>query len=173
MSDPYVGEIRMFGASFAPAGWAMCQGQLMPISQNETLFNLIGTTYGGDGQETFALPDLQGRAPVHAGQGPGLSQNYQLGETGGVESVTISTQQLPIHNHAMLASTNPANQITGSDGIVATPPSLSMYFGAAPDSALNASSVLPVGGSQPHENMQPFLVVSFIISLFGIFPTQN
>src|SRR6187200_2226276 len=106
MSSPYVGEIRMFGGSFAPAGWAFCSGQLMPISENDALFNLIGTTYGGDGQETFGIPNLQSRAPVHAGQGPGISQTYQLGETGGVESVTLTVQQIPVHNHPMLASAN-------------------------------------------------------------------
>ena len=104
MSQPYVGEIRMFGGSFAPAGWAFCNGQLMPISENDTLFNLIGTTYGGDGQETFGLPDLQGRIPIHAGQGPGISQNYQIGENAGTESVTLTTQQIPNHSHSWLAT---------------------------------------------------------------------
>lgn len=173
MSSPYVGEIRMFGSTFAPAGWALCQGQLMPISQNDTLFNLIGTTYGGDGQNTFGLPDLQGRAPVHQGQGPGISQQYTIGEQGGVESVTLTTQQMPSHNHALIASTDGADQITGANGIVASPVQLSMYFAAAPDTALNNTMVQPQGGNQPHENMQPYLVVSFIISLFGIYPTPN
>ena len=171
MSQPFVGEIRMFGGSFAPAGWAMCSGQLMPISQNETLFNLIGTTYGGDGQSTFALPDLQGRAPLHQGQGPGISQTYILGENGGVESVTLSTQQTPIHNHAFIASADPADQISGANGVMATPVSLSTYYnGVQPDVSLNNSTIGPQGGSQPHENLQPYLVVTFIISLFGIFP---
>jgi microcystin-dependent protein len=107
MSQPYVGEIRMFGGSFAPAGWAFCNGALMPISENEVLFNLIGTTYGGDGQETFALPDLQGRVPIHAGQGPNISQNYQLGEKAGVESVLLSTQQIPNHSHGWRRTTLP------------------------------------------------------------------
>src|SRR5258708_6082865 len=117
MSSPYIGEIRMFAGNFAPAGWALCQGQLMPISENDTLFNLIGTTYGGDGQETFGLPDLQGRAPVHQGQGPGLSQNYTIGEKAGVETVTLNTQQIPVHNHSFIcsldatASTDPTNQV--------------------------------------------------------------
>src|SRR5947199_8822963 len=106
MAQPYVGEIRMFGGNFAPAGWMFCDGALLPISENEILFTLIGTTYGGDGQETFGLPDLQGRAPMHAGQGPGITQNYQLGEMAGVESVTLTTQQIPIHNHSLLASTD-------------------------------------------------------------------
>jgi microcystin-dependent protein len=172
MGEPYVGEIRMFGGSFAPAGWAMCQGQLMPISENDTLFNLIGTTYGGDGQETFGLPDLQGRVPVHMGQGPGLSQNYVIGEEAGVESVTLTTNQMPIHNHAMIASGDPADQITDNNGVVATPPSLSMYFTAPPDSSLNVNTMMPVGGSQPHDNIQPYLCITFIISLFGVYPSQ-
>src|SRR5688572_168900 len=108
MSDPYIGEIRMFGGTFAPAGWAFCNGALMPISENDALFTLIGTTYGGDGQETFGIPDLQGRVPIHAGQGPGISQNYQIGENGGVESVTLTTQQMPIHSHPIVATTNTA-----------------------------------------------------------------
>src|SRR6478609_2130708 len=104
MGQPFVGEIRMFGGNFAPAGWAFCSGQLMPISENDTLFNLIGTTYGGDGQETFALPDLQSRIPMHQGQGPGIGQNYVIGEKDGVESVTLTTQQIPVHNHILLGS---------------------------------------------------------------------
>lgn len=163
----------MFAGNFAPAGWAFCLGQLLPISENETLFNLIGTTYGGDGAETFGLPNLCGRAPMHAGRGPGISQTYQLGEVLGVESVTLSTQQIPVHNHGFLASGDSADQITGQNGIVAAPPSLAMYYSADPDAALNANTALPAGGSQPHDNMQPYLVISFIISLFGIFPTQN
>jgi microcystin-dependent protein len=173
MSQPFIGEIRMFGGNFAPQGWAMCQGQLQDISQNEALFNLIGTTYGGDGMSTFALPDLQGRAPVHQGQGPGITQNYVIGEKGGVESVTLTTNQMPIHNHALQASKDPAQQIVAQNAVLATPVSLSAYFAAPPDAALNANTVIGTGGSQPHENMQPFLVVSFIISLIGIFPSQG
>jgi len=172
MSDPFVGEIRMFGGSFAPAGWAFCQGQLLAISQNDTLFQLIGTTYGGDGESTFALPDLQGRAPMHQGQGPGITQAYTIGEKNGVENVTLTTNSIPIHNHAVVASGDGANQITGSNAILATPVSLNIYFAAPPDASLNAASVVPVGGSQPHENMQPYLAISFILSLFGIFPHQ-
>jgi microcystin-dependent protein len=163
----------MFAGSFAPAGWAFCAGQLMPISENETLFNLIGTTYGGDGQETFGLPDLQGRAPMHMGQGPGISQNYQIGEKLGVETVTLTTNQIPIHHHGLMASTDPALQITGKNGVLAAPPTLSMYYTSPADKALNAQMLQPSGGSQPHENMMPFLCISFIISLFGVFPTQN
>jgi microcystin-dependent protein len=173
MSQPYVGEIRMFGGNFAPAGWAFCNGALIPISENETLFNLIGTTYGGDGQQTFGLPDLQGRVPIHAGQGPNISQNYQLGEKAGVESVTLSTQQIPTHNHGWLASNDPSNSLIPTSNVVSTPLNITPYFAGGASVPLNASSLQPVGGSQPHDNMIPFLVVSFIISLYGIFPSQT
>jgi microcystin-dependent protein len=167
MGQPYVGEIRMFAGNFAPAGWMFCEGQLLPISENETLFNLIGTTYGGDGQSTFGLPDLRGRLPIHQGN------SFILAETGGAEQITLTTQQIPTHNHAMVASGNPANQITGQNGVVAAPPSLSMYYSSSPDSALNAATMTTVGGSQPHTNFQPYLCVDFIISLFGIFPSPT
>ena len=172
MSQPFVGEIRMFGGSFAPAGWMFCAGQLLPISENETLFNLIGTTYGGDGQSTFGLPDLQGRIPIHVGQGPGITQNYQLGELGGVESVTISTQTMPTHNHSWLASNDPSNSLIPTSNVVSTPLNITPYFAGNASVALNAQSLTPVGGSQPHDNMMPFLAISYIISLFGIFPHQ-
>ncbi|PYR73729.1 MAG: phage tail protein [Acidobacteria bacterium] len=173
MSQPFIGEIRMFGGNFAPAGWAMCQGQLLDISQNDALFNLIGTTYGGDGQSTFGLPDLRGRAPVHQGQGPGITQNYVIGEKGGVEGVTITTAQTPIHTHPLTASSDSANQITGANAVLAAPVSLSTYYAADADTARNAAAIQPEGGSQPHNNMQPFLVVTFIIALSGVFPSQN
>jgi len=175
VSNPYVGEIRMFGGSFAPAGWAFCNGATLPITENETLFQLIGTTYGGDGQATFRLPDLQGRLPMHMGQGPGLSQNYQIGETGGVESVTLSTQQIPAHNHPFLATADLAAAVTASGNLVATTNVSKKVYGASasPTTAMAAASIGPTGGSQPHENFQPYLCISFIISLFGIFPTQN
>ena len=172
MSDPYIGEIRMFGGNFAPVDWALCQGQLMAISQNAALFALLGTTYGGDGVQTFNLPDLRGRAPMHQGQGPGITAKI-MGERAGLENVTLTTNQLPGHSHPMVASTDPADQINGSNGVVAAAPTLSMYIAAPPDSALNSSSVQSVGGNQPHENMQPFLVVTFIIALAGIFPTRS
>ena len=172
MAQPYVGEVRMFGGNFAPAGWMFCSGQLLPISENETLFQLIGTTYGGDGQSTFALPDLRGRLPIHQGQGPGLS-NYVLAETGGTESVTLTTQQIPSHTHAMVASGDAANQITGAAGVVASPPVLSMYYTSAPDASLNPNALSQTGGNQPHTNFQPYLCINFIISLFGIFPSPT
>jgi len=173
MSSPYVGEIRMFGASFAPAGWAFCDGQLMPISQNETLFNLIGTTYGGDGQETFAMPDLQGRVPMHQGQGPGISQNYQMGEKAGVESVTLSTNQIPSHNHAFTVSTATGNAVVPTGNTTGNSGQVTFYALGTAVTNMFAQAITAVGGSQPHENMQPYLAISFIISLFGIFPTQN
>ena len=173
MGEPYVGEIRMFGGSFAPVGWAMCDGATMAISENDTLFNLIGTTYGGDGQETFDLPNLCGRVPVHQGQGPGISQNYIIGEAAGVESVTLSTQQIPIHNHALLASTNPATATTASGNVTASTNQLKIYTEGSPSKNFAPNTITPVGGSQPHENMQPYLCITFIISLFGVFPSQS
>ena len=167
MAQPYVGEVRMFGGNFAPAGWMFCDGSLLPISENETLFQLIGTTYGGDGQSTFALPDLRGRLPIHQGSG------FQLAQTGGSETVTLTTQQIPAHTHTMAASADAANQITDNGGVVAVPPSLSMYYTATPDTALNASTITQVGGNQPHTNFQPYLCINFIISLFGIFPSPT
>jgi len=167
MAQPYVGEIRMFAGNFAPAGWMFCAGQLLPISENETLFQLIGTTYGGDGQSTFALPNLSSRVPIHQGNG------FVLAETGGVESVTLTVNQIPAHNHTMIASGDPADQITGNNGVVATPPSLNMYFTAAADTALNPNAMTMVGGSQPHSNIQPYGSLYYIISLFGIFPSPT
>jgi microcystin-dependent protein len=170
MSDPFLGEIRMFAGNFAPAGWAICNGATMPISENDALFTLLGTTYGGDGQETFNLPNLQGRVPVHMGQGPGLSQNYQMGEMAGVESVTLTTQQTPIHNHGFLATSAGGSSANAADKVVASPPSATAFLRDVPSTSLGANSVTPVGGSQPHENMPPYLTVNYIISLFGIFP---
>jgi microcystin-dependent protein len=173
MSNPFVGEIRMFGGNFAPAGWSFCNGALIPISENDTLFNLIGTTYGGDGQETFALPDLQGRIPVHAGRGPAISQTYNLGEKGGVEQVTLTTNQIPIHNHALIASSDPANATGPQGNVLANPVNTFPYFPAPGTLQLNSQTLQIQGGSQPHDNMIPFLCISFIISLFGRFPTQT
>jgi microcystin-dependent protein len=162
----------MVGFNFAPVGWEFCNGQLMPIAENETLFQLIGTTYGGDGQETFALPNLQSRVPLHSGQGPGL-QSYQIGQMGGVESVTLTTQQTPVHNHAFLASQTGGADPNPQDHLIGSPPTLTMFIVDNPVTVMNAASIAPVGGSQPHENLQPLLTVSFIISLFGIFPRSS
>ena len=172
MSQPFVGEVRCVGFSFAPAGWAFCNGALVPISENDTLFNLIGTTYGGDGQSTFALPDLQGRTPIHMGQNSS-GNNYTIGEIVGVESVTIITQQYPIHNHALLASGNAGNANLSGNNVLGGGQAI-YETGTAPAIAMNANMLLPYGGgSQPHENMQPYLVLNWIISLFGVFPSQN
>ena len=173
MSNPYVGEIRMFGGSFAPVGWMFCNGQPLPISEYEELFNLIGTTYGGDGQTTFALPNLQSRVPVHQGQGPGITQNYTIGELLGVETVTLTTQQIPVHNHAFFASKDPGNSNTPVNNIPASPPQVSLYRPGVPSDPFPNTLVQPAGGSQPHDNMMPYLAISFIISLFGVFPTQS
>ena len=172
MSNPFIGEIRMFGGNFAPAGWAFCSGQLMPISENDTLFNLIGTTYGGDGQETFAMPDLQGRIPIHMGtSSEGI--NYVIGEKAGVESVTLTTGQIPAHTHPLVGTTGAATAGDPSNFVFNETATTEIYTPFPPAVQMNANSVGTAGGSQPHDNMMPFLVVSFIISLFGIFPTQN
>lgn len=171
MAQPYVGEIRMFGGTFAPAGWAYCDGRLLPISEYETLFNLIGTTYGGDGQSNFGVPDLQGRVPVHMGQGTG--QNYAIGERGGVEEVTLNAQQVPLHRHAMLASTGPGGSPNPQGNVIGSPPAVTLFKREAPEKALAASMVVPIGGSQPHENRMPYLTITYIISLFGIYPSPT
>jgi microcystin-dependent protein len=171
MAQPYVGEIRMFAGNFAPAGWAFCDGQVMPISENDTLFTLIGTTYGGDGQETFGLPNLQSRIPLHMGTGSSGTA-YQIGESGGVESVTLSTQQIPSHTHPFLVSGDAGSQSSPGGSVPAT--GVTVYRAAQPANVpMNANAVTPAGGSQPHDNMQPFLCINYIISLFGVFPTQT
>jgi len=172
MGEPYVGEIRMFAGNFAPAGWMLCQGQLLPISENETLFNLIGTTYGGDGQSTFALPNMQGRFPIHFGTGGGST--YQLAEEAGTETVTLTVNQIPAHNHPVTATSTNGGQATPVNNIFAAVQSGNqMYNDQAPNGTMNAAAVNPDGGSQPHENVSPYLCVNFIISLFGVFPTQS
>lgn len=172
MAQPYVGEIRMFAGNFAPAGWMICQGQTMPISENETLFQLIGTTYGGDGESTFNLPNLSSRIPLHMGNGPD-GVNYQIGEMAGVESVTLTTQQIPAHTHPFTASQSPGTSNNPGNAVVGSSPSVQMFFGLSPSNAMAPQSIGPAGGSQPHENMQPFLCLNFIISLFGLFPSQT
>ncbi|HEU4743283.1 MAG TPA: tail fiber protein [Meiothermus sp.] len=172
MAQPYIGEIRIFAGNFAPAGWAFCDGSTLPISENEALFTLIGTTYGGDGQTTFALPDLRGRIPLHQGTGPGLPP-FVIGQDGGVETVTLTAQQMPTHNHALLGSSNTATQTVPTANVLAQPSSGQMYLADTPNVALNASMIGLTGGNQPHDNMGPYLCVSFIISLFGIFPQQS
>jgi microcystin-dependent protein len=170
MAQPYVGEIRMFAGNFAPAGWMFCEGQLLPISENETLFQLIGTTYGGDGQETFGLPDLRGRVPIHQGNG------FILAETGGVEEVTLTVSQTPAHSHPLLATTNAASTAAPGGSVVyarALAPTITPFGSDNPSSNLSPQMVGSIGGSQPHTNFQPYLCVDFIISLFGIFPSPT
>lgn len=171
MSSPYIGEIRMFGGNFAPLGWAFCDGRVLPISENDTLFNLIGTTYGGDGQSTFALPDLRGRIPVHQGSSPGGS--YTIGEQAGTEVTTLTVQQIPNHSHALLASASPGFLASPASSTFAAHRDHKAFTQGSPSSLAAPSAIGAVGGSQPHENMPPFLCVSFIISLFGVYPTQS
>ena len=165
MAQPYVGEIRMFAGSFAPAGWMFCEGQLLSIAENETLFQLVGTTYGGDGQTTFALPDLRGRIPVLQGNG------FTLAQTGGSETVALSAQQIPAHSHQLIASANKAQQDAPATNTLAQPKASNLYGVVAPDAAMASQGISATGASQAHGNMQPYLCISFIISLFGIFPS--
>ena len=167
MAQPYVGEIRMFAGNFAPAGWMFCEGQLLPISEYETLFNLIGTTYGGDGQSTFALPDLRGRIPLHFGNG------FTLAETGGAEEITLTTSQIPAHSHPFLATANPGTTTNPNPNLTANSPGVKVYIQDVTDVNMSNQAVSSTGGSQPHTNFQPYLCVDFIISLFGIFPSQT
>ena len=171
MSEPFVGEIRMFAGNFAPRGWAFCDGQLMAVSQNDALFSLLGTIYGGDGRTSFGLPDLRGRIPVHAGQGPGLSSR-RLGEKGGAEAVTVTVAQLPTHNHTMQISTEIAGRSAPQDNVLGSSTNIDFYTGDAPDQTMSSSVVSPVGGSRSHSNLMPFLCVNFIIALFGIYPSR-
>ena len=176
MSTPFLGEIRIFGYNFAPRGWSDCSGQLLAISQNDALFSLLGTTYGGDGQTTFALPDLRGRIPVHQGQGAGLS-SYAIGQMAGTETVTLTAQQIPAHNHSLTASTAAATALTpGNTLLPAAVAGDSFYVSdvtgamAVPMSTQSAGSA---GGSQPHENMMPTMTVRFCIAVEGIYPSRN
>lgn len=171
MSEPYVGEIRMFGGNFAPVGWALCDGRLLSIAENEVLFLLIGTYYGGDGVTTFALPDLRGRAPIHADQRPG-SSNYRIGQAGGVETVTLTEAQLPIHAHAMVAQSATGTSAEPTGAVWAGSTLRDTHYGTTIN-AEAAPSISAVGGNQPHDNMPPFLTINYIISLYGIFPQQN
>jgi microcystin-dependent protein len=167
MAQPYVGELRLFAGNFAPAGWMFCDGQVLPISENETLFALIGTNYGGDGQETFALPDLRGRVPVHQGSG------YVLAQSGGTETVTLTTGQVPAHSHALRASTATGTHSAPGNALLAATGTVNSYGSGNPDQAMAVGALAPAGGSQPHDNMAPFLAVSYIISLYGIFPSPS
>ena len=169
MAQPYVGEIRMFAGNFAPAGWMFCEGQLLPISENETLFQLIGTTYGGDGESTFALPDLRGRIPIHQGNG------FILAETGGAEEITLTVSQIAAHSHPLLGTSVPGTSGNPGARVVAETGTAGafLYLEDTPAVNMAANAIGPVGGSQPHTNFQPYLCVDFIISLFGIFPSPT
>jgi len=172
MSEPFVGEIRMFAGNFAPRGWAFCDGQLLAVSQNDALFSLLGTIYGGDGRTTFGLPDMRGRLPIHAGTGPGLSQR-RLGSKGGEESVTLTVNQLPSHTHPIQASTAAATGNTPSGTVTAESPSVDVYAEIDANLNMSADAVTNVGGSRNHTNLMPFLCVNFIIALFGIYPSRH
>lgn len=176
MADPFIGEIRMVGFNFAPTGWAMCNGQLMPLSQNTALFSLLGTMYGGDGKTTFALPDLQGSAPMHRGQGPGLSDRIQ-GETGGSSTVTLLQSEMPLHTHTARANNAQGNlQDPGGNGWGVAPSGLrtvaNAYAAENPNTPMSPQALAIAGGSVPHNNMQPYLVLNFIIALQGVYPSR-
>ena len=172
MGQPYVGEIRIFAGNFAPAGWMFCDGSILSISENDTLFNLIGTTYGGDGQSTFALPDLRGRLPLHMGNGGGSS--YVLGQNGGSEEVTLTVNQMPSHSHPMLANSGNATTANAAGNVLAQTPTYTPYIASNANVQLAGTAIAQqVGGSQPHSNIQPFLCVDFIISLYGVYPSPT
>jgi microcystin-dependent protein len=173
MGQPYIGEIRMFAGNFAPLGWAFCEGQPMPIAENEALFQLIGTTYGGDGETTFNLPNLASRVPIHMGTGPD-GTTYQIGEMAGTEQETLTVQQIPVHSHPLTATTAVGTQNTPANNLLAqTTGGILLYREVVPADTMNPGVVAPAGGSQPHENTQPFLCINFIISLFGVFPSPT
>ncbi len=179
MASPYIGEIRMFAGNFAPQGWATCDGQLLAISENDTLFNLIGTTYGGDGQSTFALPNLAARLPIHIGNNG--TSTYAMADNGGATSVTLSTNQIPVHTHPIVAdngnatTSNPTNTYfaAAAPKTIYTVPGSSSNPQPPTWHTMNAGMLTPQGGSQPHSNMQPFLTLTFIISLFGVYPSPT
>ena len=172
MSEPYVGEIRMFAGNFAPRGWAFCDGQLLAVSQNDALFSLLGTIYGGDGRTTFGLPDLRGRIPIHAGEGPGLSPR-RLGAKAGAEDVTLTVNQMPSHTHPLQASTDPGTLPNPNGAVLSTSNVIELYSGDPADSSLNSSSVTNIGGSRSHTNLMPFLCIHFIVALVGIYPSRH
>ena len=175
MSDPFVAEIRIFAGNFAPTGWAFCRGQLLPISQNTALFSLIGTFYGGNGQSTFGLPDFQGRAPINQGQGPGLTQR-DIGESSGAETVTLLQSEIPVHNHVLRGTTagadqtDPTARVWAASNVGRTPPPL---YSTTQNSTMSPQALSIAGGSQPHNNMHPYLTLNFIIALQGIFPPRG
>ena len=172
MSEPFVGEIRMFAGNFAPRGHALCDGQLLAVAQNDALFSLLGTIYGGDGRTTFGLPDLRGRVPIHAGQGPGLS-NRRLGNKGGLEAVTLAEAHMPAHSHRLQASTDLADPVSPQNAVTAQSALVDAYVEEDASAALHANAIQGAGGSQSHANLQPFLCLNFIIALIGIYPSRS
>lgn len=172
MSEPYVGEIRMFAGDFSPRGWAFCDGQLLAISQNDALFSLLGTVYGGDGRTTFGVPDLRGRVPVHAGTGPGLPQRRQ-GAKFGQESVTLSIAEMPSHSHDVLASNAVGSQAAPGGAMLASSPTVRLYRPTPSNVNFDAAATGSVGGGQSHNNLMPYLCVNFIIALFGVYPSRS
>jgi microcystin-dependent protein len=169
---PFIAEIIMFGGNFAPRGWSLCDGQLLPISQWSALFSILGTTYGGDGRTTFALPDMRSRVPIHPGRGPGLS-DYRLGQKGGAETVTLTTNQIPSHNHTMGISEEDGSTNEANGNLLANATAGFMYHGGNADGTLKANSILNTGGGQSHTNIQPFLCVNFIIAMQGVYPSRS
>ena len=171
MSEPFIGELRLFGFNFNPKGWATCAGQILSISQNTALFALLGTTYGGNGQTTFALPDLRGRVPISQGQGPGLS-NYSIGQVGGTETVTLTSVNLPAHTHQVRATTEDANSAQPGNNLPAAV-GAGAYGSQAADTTMSAAMIAPAGNNQPFNNVQPYLTLNWCIALEGIFPSRN
>ncbi len=172
MSEPFVGEIRMFAGAFAPRGWAFCDGQLLAVSQNDALFSLLGTIYGGDGRTTFGLPELRGRVPIHAGSGPGLSPR-RLGAKSGSEKETLTVNQIPSHTHPLEASNNLADTASPAGKVLGQQSTVTLYRTTAPDANMATSAISHLGGSRSHTNVQPFLCINYIIALFGIYPSRN
>ncbi len=174
MAEPFIGQIIMFGGNFAPVGYALCNGQLLPISQNTALFSLLGTTYGGNGTTTFALPNLQGRVPIHMGQGPGPSP-YYLGQEGGSETVTLTVPQIPSHNHPAGCQSGDANSQSPAGNIPAkeVAGATAVYSTSQPNATMAAGAIGLTGGNQPHENLPPFLTLNFCIALQGIYPSRS
>ena len=172
MSEPFVGEIRMFAGNFAPRGWAFCDGQLLAVSQNDALFSLFGTIYGGDGRTTFGLPDMRGRLPIHAGQGPGLSER-RLGAKGGAEKVTLTVNQMPSHTHPFNASADLASDSNPQGNVPGQSPSIDLYIEDGQTQNLASSAITNTGGSRSHTNLMPFLCINFIVALVGIYPSRH
>lgn len=172
MAQPYIGEIRIFAGNYAPYGWAFCDGQTLSIAEYETLFILIGTTYGGNGEETFSLPDLRGRLPIHMGTDT-LGNTYQQGENGGEEQITLNVNQIPSHSHNLVASSSIANSASPANNLPGASSQIAAYINDTANAAMRNGTLAQTGGSQPHNNMQPSLCVHFIISLYGIFPSQT